>query len=144
MYCAELKKIVEVFHLENILPEINLEKRCITRREVNRPALQLAGFYERFDNDRLQIIGRVEHSFLDSLTPEKRREAICYLFEYHIPCLIVCKNFPGDDRVRQEIRRSNISHDADNNGFCGGNHILAAEGTGGQGDDARRTGGYLR
>ena len=88
MYCAELKKIVEVFHLENILPEINLEKRCITRREVNRPALQLAGFYERFDNDRLQIIGRVEHSFLDSLTPEKRREAICYLFEYHIPCLI--------------------------------------------------------
>ncbi len=92
MYCAELKKIVEVFHLENILPEINLEKRCITRREVNRPALQLAGFYERFDNDRLQIIWRVEHSFLDSLTPEKRREAICYLFEYHIPCLIVCKN----------------------------------------------------
>ncbi len=57
MYCAELKKIVEVFHLENILPEINLEKRSITRREVNRPALQLAGFYERFDNDRLQMGG---------------------------------------------------------------------------------------
>lgn len=92
MYCAELKKIVEAFHLETILPEISLEKRCITRKEINRPALQLTGFYERFDNDRLQIIGRVEHSYLRSLTPERRRKAICYLFEYHIPCLIICKN----------------------------------------------------
>lgn len=92
MYSAELKKIVEAFHLENILPEISLEKRCITRKEINRPALQLTGFYERFDNDRLQIIGRVEHSYLRSLTPERRRKAICYLFEYHIPCLIICKN----------------------------------------------------
>ena len=80
MYSAELKKIADAFRLENILPEINLEKRCITRKEVNRPALQLAGFYERFDNDRLQIIGRVEHSYLRSLTPEKRREAISLLF----------------------------------------------------------------
>ena len=92
MYSAELKKIVEAFQLENILPEISLEGRCISRKETNRPALQLAGFYERFDHDRLQIIGRVEHSYLQSLPTEKRREAICHLFQSHIPCLIVCKN----------------------------------------------------
>ncbi len=92
MYSAELKKIVEVFQLESILPEISLEGRSITRKEVNRPALQLAGFYERFDNDRLQVIGRVEYSYLLSLAPEQRRESILHLFQYHIPCLIVCKN----------------------------------------------------
>lgn len=108
MYSAELKKIVEVFHLENILPEISLEKRCITRKEVNRPALQLTGFYERFDNDRLQIIGRVEHSYLQSLAPEKRREAICYLFEYHIPCLVVCKDLEIFPEMLEYGRKYNV------------------------------------
>ena len=64
MYSAELSKIVDEFQLENMLPEIPLEGRSIIRKEINRPALQLTGFYERFDNDRLQIIGRVEHSYL--------------------------------------------------------------------------------
>lgn len=92
MYSAELGKIVEAFQLENILPEISLEGRAVKKKEINRPALQLAGFYESFDSGRLQVIGRVEHSFLLSLTEEKRRESIRNLFGYQIPCLIVCKD----------------------------------------------------
>lgn len=92
MYSAELNKIVEAFQLENILPEISLEGRAVKKKEINRPALQLAGFYESFDKDRLQVIGRVEHSFLLSLTEEKRKESIRNLFSYQIPCLIVCKD----------------------------------------------------
>ena len=64
MYSAELKKIVEVFELESVLPELSLEGRSVLRKEINRPALQLAGFYERFDSDRLQVIGRAEYNRL--------------------------------------------------------------------------------
>ena len=92
MYSAELKKIVEVFDLESVLPELSLEGRSVLRKEINRPALQLAGFYERFDSDRLQVIGRVEYSYLLSLNDEDRKNAIRHLFQYHIPCLVVCKN----------------------------------------------------
>ncbi len=67
MYSAKLTKIVEEFQLEAILPEIDIAGRVITRKEINRPALQLTGFYHRFDNDRLQIIGRVEHGYLQTL-----------------------------------------------------------------------------
>ena len=74
MYSAELKKIVEVFELESVLPELSLEGRSVLRREINRPALQLAGFYERFDSDRLQVIGRVEYSYLLSLNDEDRKK----------------------------------------------------------------------
>lgn len=91
MYSAELKKIVETFQLENILPEIDLEGRSIKKKEINRPALQLTGFYERFDNDRLQVIGRVEYSYLLSLSEENRKAALRKLFEHQIPCLIICK-----------------------------------------------------
>ena len=92
MFSAELGKIVEAIQLENIQPEISLEGRAVKKKEIIRPALQLAGFYESFDKDRLQVIGRVEHSFLLSLTEEKRRESIRNLFGYQIPCLIVCKD----------------------------------------------------
>lgn len=91
MYSAELEKIVEAFQLENILPEISLEGRAVKKREINRPALQLAGYYKNFDNERLQVIGRVEHGYLSSLEEEKRRASIRNLFSQHIPCLILCK-----------------------------------------------------
>lgn len=92
MYSAELAKIVEAFQLENILPEISLEGRSVKKREINRPALQLAGYYKSFDNERLQVIGRVEHGYLSSLEEEKRRASIRNLFSQHIPCLIICKD----------------------------------------------------
>lgn len=91
MYSAELGKIVEAFQLENILPEISLEGRAVKKKEINRPALQLAGFYESFDKERLQVIGRVEHSFLLSLGEEKRKKAIRGFFAHKIPCLIICR-----------------------------------------------------
>lgn len=91
MYSAELVKIVETFQLKNILPELPLEGRAVKKKEVNRPALQLAGFYESFDHERLQVIGRVEHSYLLSLEEEQRKGAIRALFSYRIPCLILCR-----------------------------------------------------
>ena len=91
MYSAELAKIVEAFQLENILPEISLKGRAVKKREINRPALQLAGYYKSFDHDRLQVIGRVEHGYLSSLSETARREALYNLFSYRVPCLIICK-----------------------------------------------------
>lgn len=108
MYSAELTKIVEEFQLENVLPEISLKGRSIIRKEINRPALQLTGFYERFDNDRLQVIGRVEHSYLQSLPEEIRRQAIRHLFQYHIPCLIICKNLPIFPEMLEYGRKYNV------------------------------------
>ena len=92
MYSAELIKIVEAFQLVNILPEISLAGRVVKKKEVNRPALQLGGFYESFDNERIQVIGRVEHSFLLSLGEEKRKKAVYGLFQRKIPCLVICRN----------------------------------------------------
>ena len=92
MYSAELVKIAETFQLVNILPEISLEGRVVKKKEVNRPALQLGGFYESFDNGRIQVIGRVEHNFLLSLEEEKRRKAVYGLFQKKIPCLIICRD----------------------------------------------------
>lgn len=92
MYSAKLTDIVAAFKAEAVLPEIDISNKLINRKEINRPALQLAGFYHRFDHDRIQVIGRVEHGYLSSLSDQERDDAIRHLFEYYIPCLFLSKN----------------------------------------------------
>ena len=142
MYSAELKKIVEVFELESVLPELSLEGRSVLRKEINRPALQLAGFYERFDSDRLQVIGRVEYSYLLSLNDEDRKNAIRHLFQYHIPCLVVCKNLEIFPEMVDPAENTAylFPHRAEYNRLYGGVDFLAERGTGRPCDDARRIG----
>ena len=60
--------------------------------DVNRPALQLAGFYDYFDPKRLQLIGRVENTFLESLDAEQRREALERFMRFDICAIILCHN----------------------------------------------------
>ncbi len=76
VYTVELAKIIKEFSLEKIyLPE-DSDKILINLTDVNRPGLQLAGFFDHFEPQRIQIIGKVEYKFLEQLTPEKRRSAI--------------------------------------------------------------------
>lgn len=99
----ELSQVKERFSLENLTPEMNLAEYQINHFEVNRPALQLTGFYEYFDRERVQIIGKVENSYLNSLTPERRRDIFTRLFSTHIPCLIICRGLHLTDE--EEILR---------------------------------------
>lgn len=56
-------KIIENYNLKNYIPEIDTDKIYINTPEVNRPALQLAGFFDHFDKERVQILGNVEYAF---------------------------------------------------------------------------------
>ena len=62
--------------------------REITVTEINRPGLELGGFYENFAHQRLQIFGRGENAFLQKLAKEGRREELGKLFTYPIPCCV--------------------------------------------------------
>ncbi len=91
MYSITIKDLAERFHLENLTPDIDLEGKKISAREVNRPALQLTGYYEHFDSDRVQLIGQVEYSYLMSMTLKKRRLVWKKLFSTRPPMIIICR-----------------------------------------------------
>ena len=57
-----LTQIEEKMKLQNLTPEIDISKIKITQPDINRPALQMAGYFEHFDATRLQIIGFVEYT----------------------------------------------------------------------------------
>ena len=64
MYTVELTKLVEKMKLVNLTPEIDIAPILLNQPEVNRPALQLAGFFDYFNYDRVQIIGNVEYAYI--------------------------------------------------------------------------------
>ena len=92
MYKVKLTSLIEKMELTNCTPDVDLESIEVTQTDVNRPALQLAGFFDYFDSDRIQIIGNVEHAYLRKQTKEKYMEIMGRLLEYNIPCVVFCRN----------------------------------------------------
>ena len=87
------------------ISEINTDEVKIIIPEVNRPALQLAGFFEHFDKERVQIIGNVECAFLDNMQRQNRQWVYEKLMSSGIPCLILCRgNKPDDDLISAGLK----------------------------------------
>lgn len=87
-----LNEIIEKMQLTTLTPDLETQHIRIYQSDINRPALQLAGFFDYFDSDRVQIIGKVEFTYLQNLNPEVRFNVLKKLFECKIPCLIVSRD----------------------------------------------------
>ena len=71
-YSVQMSKIIDEFNLETIyLPDLP-ENILVGCTRVNRPGLQLAGFYDYYESTRLQIIGKVEDLFLTRMNADER------------------------------------------------------------------------
>lgn len=87
-----LSKIISEFSLEVLnMPETD-EEIMISSAEVNRPGLQMAGYFEFFDADRIQIIGKSEESFLRRFTEEKAEQRLRELFSKKPVAVVICRN----------------------------------------------------
>lgn len=87
-----LQKIIDEQKLEVIYMPEDGENTLISDHEINRPGLQFAGFYEYFDKQRIQVMGKTEWAYLDTLEPEVRRSRIDNLLSYKFPALMVTRN----------------------------------------------------
>ena len=85
---VKLAKLAEALKLQNLTPEIDMEKIELTTKDINRPALQLAGYYEHFSSERVQIIGYVEYSYIMQMEREERQERFEKFISSGIPCVI--------------------------------------------------------
>lgn len=92
-----LRKIIDNYKLVNHTPDIDTDKIWIQIPDTNRPALQLAGFFDHFDKERVQIIGNVEWAYLGSMAKNNRREVYQMLMSSGIPCLIICRGITPDE-----------------------------------------------
>lgn len=97
MASVKLEQIIEKMKLENLTPELDISKVKITQPDINRPALQMAGYFEHFESTRLQVIGFVEYTYMEGLTQERQREIYTRLLSCEIPAIVFCRELQPDE-----------------------------------------------
>lgn len=93
-YSVNLSLVAKELDLRIAYKATNFDTCIVEKDDINRPALQLTGFYEYFDPERIQIIGRVESTYLKFLEPAARLHAIERLFQHSVKA-IVCAHGVG-------------------------------------------------
>ncbi|MCL2665324.1 MAG: HPr(Ser) kinase/phosphatase [Defluviitaleaceae bacterium] len=91
MYSVPLRTLFNEFNLSFLTDNVPIDDMVITQPNINRPALQLAGFFDYFSAERLQIIGMVEHNYLLKHNDAQRQENLRRIFEYKVPCIVICR-----------------------------------------------------
>ena len=97
MHGVAITELIEKMNLKNMTPDIDADKIVLTHPDVNRPALQLAGFFDHFDNERVQIIGYVEQEYIRQMNRERKVEMYDKLLSSQIPCLVYSRNQEPDE-----------------------------------------------
>lgn len=91
---VSLEKIIDEFKLETIYIHKDAKEIMVEENDVNRPGLQLMGFYEYFNPERIQIIGKMEFAYLSTIDEKTRRERLQMLFAQRLPALIITRELP--------------------------------------------------
>ena len=100
MYGVTITELITKMKMKNVLPEIDTDKVVLSHPDVNRPALQLTGFFDHFDRERVQIIGYVEQAYINTLPREVRMERYDKLLSSEIPCVVYSRGQEPDEDMQ--------------------------------------------
>ncbi len=101
---VKVTTIIEDLNLETIVyGEKNID---VTVSDLNRPGLQFAGFYSYFASERIQVVGRAEWSFLDSMQEEMRKKRLTKYFQLDIPCTILTRDMEPHPELINEAKKN--------------------------------------
>lgn len=103
-----LQKLIDKTKLVNLTPEIDVSKIRVTQPDINRPALQLAGYFQHFDCTRVQVIGFVEYTYLEELDEDRKCQIYEQLLSYDIPAVVFSRDLKPDEMFLETAKRHNI------------------------------------
>lgn len=106
-FSVPLSKIIKEFSLEIIHKPDSEEEVLITSTDINRPGLNLTGFFEYFDSNRIEIMGRMEYAYLETLSCEERKKRIFDLFAHKVPCFLVTRGLEIFPEMKEAAEKYN-------------------------------------
>ena len=107
-FTIPISSIIEEFELEKICEPENIDEVLVSTSDVNRPGLQMAGFFDYFDDQRIQIMGKVEFTYLEKLSADEREKRLETYFGHNFPALVVTRGlqvFPEMKELAEKYGR---------------------------------------
>ncbi|MCD8230349.1 MAG: HPr(Ser) kinase/phosphatase [Clostridiales bacterium] len=108
MQKVSVAQFADYMRLTSLTPDIDMADRWITKSEVNRPGLELTGFFDCFAKERVQVIGKVEATYMDQLPKEAAVLRFQQLLDQDIPCMVLCRGYQLMDRGHEMARERGI------------------------------------
>jgi HPr kinase/phosphorylase len=97
MASVKLQSLIDWLKPDNLTPDLDISRIRIHQPDINRPALQLAGYFEHFEATRLQIVGFVEYTYMMNLSDKEKEKAYRDLLAFDIPAIIFCRELVPDN-----------------------------------------------
>ncbi len=107
-HSVRLGRIVKEFMLEKLVYSPEFDNIMVTSTDINRPGLQLDGFFEYFGNERVQVIGKVEMTYLERMSSQQRYNSLFELFSTGIPCVVLARGMEPFPEMIEVARKCNI------------------------------------
>jgi len=101
-----VEKLIKDFDLE-VLSEGEKDIE-VAVNDINRPGLQLAGFYNYFAPERIQVIGKAEWSFLETMGIELRKKRIDKYFSFNLKCLIITRDLEPQEELLKAALKNKV------------------------------------
>ncbi|MBE6691800.1 MAG: HPr(Ser) kinase/phosphatase [Ruminococcaceae bacterium] len=105
-YTIKLSEVVQKHNLKSVYVPDNYEEILVSRPDLSRPGLPFAGYFTDFENERIQLIGNMEHSYLASLSCESRRESLKEFFAHNVKAVVVTTDLSIFDELLEEAKNS--------------------------------------
>lgn len=108
-FSIPLSRIVSEFHLEKIYEASDFDSIEVTSSELNRPGMQLVGFFDYFDPRRIQILGKVEISYLQEFSHEQKQACFDKLVSTKMPMIVVTRSLEVFPELLEAAKKHNVS-----------------------------------
>ncbi len=108
-FTVPLSKVMKELALETVYLPKSADEILISSRDVNRPGLELNGFYDYYDKNRILIFGNAETALLASFSQEKRRAVLDALFSRNPPAVIVARNITPAPEMVDSARDNGVA-----------------------------------
>jgi HPr kinase/phosphorylase len=108
MSTVAVSRLIEKKELVNLTPDIDVKGRKITIPDINRPALQLAGYLQHYEASRVQIIGFVEATYMEGLDPKDKKERYEHVLSHSTPCFVFCREIQPDPTFVDVAREKGV------------------------------------
>lgn len=107
VYSVKINKIKNELALSPIFEPDDIDSRTVIRKDVCRPGLPLAGFFDHFESGRVQIIGNMEYTFLSNMTPEERYKSLETFLSYGVVMIVLTRELPAFEEMVELCEKYN-------------------------------------
>lgn len=109
VFSVSIAKIIKEIRLQEVYLPKTAEEIMISSRDINRPGIEISGFFDYFDEKRVQVLGRAELALLKEMEPERRLEILDAFFSRKPAVVILSRNLDLPDGMLEAAKKYGIA-----------------------------------